>query len=126
LAGRGILLAAGAIGALAVTRAVGGSWEEARTVMFIALVVAHLLYAFVVRLPASGSLFNGRLVLAIGIGLLLQVGTVLGPFGDLFEVVPLSPEQWLLAIGAGVTPVLILGALETLRHRLGQQNRASI
>jgi hypothetical protein len=65
-------------------------------------------------------------VLAIGIGLLLQVGTVLGPFGDLFEVVPLSPEQWLLAIGAGVTPVLILGALETLRHRLGQQNRASI
>jgi Ca2+-transporting ATPase len=126
LAGRGILLAAGAIGALAVTRAVGGSWEEARTVMFIALVVAHLLYAFVVRLPASGSLFNGRLVLAIGIGLLLQVGTVLGPFGDLFEVVPLSPEQWLLAFGAGVAPVLVLGALETLRHRLGQQNRASI
>ena len=90
------------------------------------LVVAHLLYAFVVRLPASGSLFNGRLVLAIGVGLPLQVGSVPGPFGDLFEVVPLSPEQWLLAIGAGVAPVLVLGAVETLRHRLAHQNPASV
>ena len=126
LIGRGLLLAAGAIGALAVSRAAGGSWEEARTVMFIALVVAHLLYAFVVRLPADGNFFNGRLVVAVGIGLLLQVGTVLGPFKDLFEVVPLSPEQWLLAIGAGTVPVVVLGVIETLRHKLGRQNRASI
>ena len=119
LIGRGLLLAAGAIGGLAVSRAAGGSWEEARTVMFVALVVAHLLYSFVVRLPADGNFFNGRLVVAVGIGLLLQVGTVLGPFGDLFEVVPLSPEQWLLAIGAGTVPVVILGAIETVRHLLG-------
>ena len=125
LIGRGLLLAAGAIGALAVSRAAGGSWEEARTVMFIALVVAHLLYAFVVRLPADGNFFNGRLVLAVGIGLLLQIGTVLGPFKDLFEVVPLSPEQWLLAIGAGTVPVVVLGVVETLRPKLGRQNRAS-
>ena len=126
LIGRGLLLAAGAIGALAVSRAAGGSWEEARTVMFIALVVAHLLYAFVVRLPADGNFFNGRLVVAVGIGLLLQVGTVLGPFKDLFEVVTLSPEQWLLAIGAGTVPVVVLGLIETLRHKLGQQNPVSI
>ncbi len=126
LAGRGVLLAAGPIAALAVTRAAGGSWEEARTVMFIALVVAHLLYAFVVRLPAGGSFFNGRLLLAIGIGLLLQVGTVLGPFGDLFEVVPLSREQWLLAIGAGIAPVLALAAIETLRLRHDQRSPATI
>jgi hypothetical protein len=111
---------------LAVSIAAGASWEEARTVLFIALVVAHLLYAFVVRLPADGNFFNGRLVSAVGIGLLLQVGTVLGPFQDLFEVVPLSPEQWLLAIGAGTVPVVVLGVIETLRHRLGQQNPAAI
>ena len=126
LVGRGVVLAAGAIGALAVSIAAGASWEEARTVLFIALVVAHLLYAFVVRLPADGNFFNGRLVSAVGIGLLLQVGTVLGPFQDLFEVVPLSPEQWLLAIGAGTVPVVVLGVIETLRHRLGQQNPAAI
>ena len=126
LIGRGLLLAAGAIGALALSRAAGGTWEEARTVMFIALVVAHLLYAFVVRLPADGNFFNGRLVVAVGIGLLLQVGTVLGPFKDLFEVVPLSPEQWLLAIGAGTVPVVVLGVIETLRHKLGRPNAASI
>ncbi|MGH8948129.1 MAG: cation transporting ATPase C-terminal domain-containing protein, partial [Acidimicrobiia bacterium] len=126
LVGRGVVLAAGAIGSLAVSRAAGASWEEARTVMFIALVVAHLLYAFVVRLPADGNFFNARLVVAVGIGLVLQVGTVLGPFNDLFEVVPLSVEQWLLAIGAGTAPVVVLGAIETFRHLLGRHNPASV
>jgi P-type Ca2+ transporter type 2C len=125
LIGRGLLLATGAIGALAVSRATGASWEEARTVMFIALVVAHLLYAFVVRLPADGNLFNGRLLLAVGIGLLLQIGTVLGPFNDLFKVVPLSLEQWLLAIGAGTAPVVVLWAFETFRHLVSRLNPAS-
>ncbi|HEX2403504.1 MAG TPA: hypothetical protein VHM29_02295, partial [Acidimicrobiia bacterium] len=63
---------------------------------------------------------------AVGIGLLLQVGTVLGPFGDLFEVVPLSVDQWLLAIGAGMAPVVLLGAMETLRHHFGHENPSSL
>jgi Ca2+-transporting ATPase len=117
LAARGVLLALGAIGALAVARGSGATWEEARTVMFMTLVISHLLYAFVVRMPLDGNFFNPRLMVAIGAGLLLQAGTVLGPFRDLFNVVPVNRSQWLLAIGAGVIPVLVLGAMESWRHR---------
>ncbi|HKY48765.1 MAG TPA: cation-translocating P-type ATPase, partial [Acidimicrobiia bacterium] len=116
LAARGILLALGAIGALITARASGAGWEEARTVMFMALVISHLLYAFVVRMPLDGNFFNPRLMVAIGAGLLLQAGTVLGPFRDLFNVVPVTASQWLLAIGAGVIPVVVLGAVEAWRN----------
>jgi Ca2+-transporting ATPase len=117
LAARGVLLALGAIGALAVARGSGATWEEARTVMFMTLVISHLLYAFVVRMPLDGNFFNPRLMVAIGAGLLLQAGTVLGPFRDLFNVVPVNRSQWLLAIGAGIIPVVVLGAVEAWRHR---------
>ena len=117
LAVRGLILACGAVAALALARASAGSWEASRTVMFIALVVSHLLYAFVVRMPLDGNFFNPRLIGAIGAGLLLQVGTVLGPFRDLFKVVAIEGGQWLLAIGTGVVPVVVLGALEALRPR---------
>ena len=122
LAGRGVLLAAGSIGALALARAGGASWEESRTVMFVALVISHLLYAFIVRLPAKGNFFNGRLMAAVGIGLALQVATVLGPFTDFFQVVTLTLDQWLLAIGAGVAPVVLLGLFENLRQHIGKEN----
>ena len=112
LAGRGLILSCGAIAALGVARAFGGSWEEARTVMFTTLVISHLLYAYVVRFPLVGNSSNLRLTGAIAAGLLFQVGTVLGPFRNLFGVVPIDVGQWLLAIAAGVTPVGLLGAVE--------------
>ena len=102
-------------------RASGGSWEASRTVMFMALVVSHLLYAFVVRMPLDGNFFNPRLIAAIGAGLLLQVGTVLGPFSELFKVVPVSIAQWLLAIGAGVAPVRVPGSDRNSSLPLGER-----
>lgn len=93
--------------------------------MFMALVVSHLLYAFVVRMPLDGNFFNPRLLVAIGAGLLLQAGTVLGPFRDLFKVVPIDGVQWLLAIAAGVVPVLVLGAVEAFRHRRSADSSSS-
>jgi Ca2+-transporting ATPase len=125
LALRGVVLASGAIGALATARASGGSWEEARTAMFMALVISHLLYAFVVRMPLDGNFFNPRLLVAIAVGLLLQAGIVLGPFRDLFHVVPIDGGQWLLAIGAGVVPVILVGAAEALRHRSSASSSSS-
>ena len=125
LAARGILLALGAIGALSIARASGASWEEARTAMFMALVISHLLYAFVVRMPLDGNFFNPRLLVAIGAGLLLQAGTVLGPFRDLFKVVQIDRSQWLLAIGAGVIPVLVLWAVAAFRHRRSADSSSS-
>ena len=60
---------------------------------------------------------------AVGIGLGLQVATVLGPFTDFFQVETLTLDQWLLAIGAGVVPVVLLGLFENLRQHVGKDNQ---
>lgn len=112
---RGLVLASGAIAALAGIRAAEGTWEEARTVMFTALVISHLLYAYVVRLPLRGSRPNPRLAAAVGLGVLLQIAAVLGPLRDVFDVVSIDRTAWLAAIVAGVTPVGLLTAMEAVR-----------
>ena len=90
--------------------------------MFVALVVSHLLYAFIVRLPAKGNLLQREADGRRGNRAGPQVATVLGPFTDFFQVVTLTLNQWLLAIGAGVAPVVLLGLIETLRQRLGKEH----
>jgi Ca2+-transporting ATPase len=117
---RALALAGGAIGALIAVRASGGSWAEARTVMFTALVVAHLLYAYVVRLPWGASLPNPRLAIAVALGILLQVAIVVGPFDDTFGVVPIDGQSWLVALIAGVVPVVLLAV-----SRIGQVTGSS-
>jgi Ca2+-transporting ATPase len=116
LAARGLTLAAGSVGSLVVIRGLGGGWEEGRTVMFTTLVFSHLLYAYVVRSPFSANRANPRLAGAVGMGLLLQVGTVLGPFADLFDVVAIPRRFWLVAAAAGLTPIVILAGIEYLRQ----------
>jgi len=115
LGSRALVLAGGAIVSLVGIRAMGGGWDEARTVMFTALVVAHLLYAYVVRLPRRANYPNPRLAAAVILGVLLQVAIVVGPFGDTFGVVPVSGREWLVATLAGVLPVVLLAVT-----RIGQ------
>jgi Ca2+-transporting ATPase len=105
---RAIALAGGAIAALISIRALGGSWEEARTVMFTALVIGHLLYAYVVRLPLGSNFPNPRLGAAVVLGILLQVAIVVGPFGDTFGVVKVDGRSWAVALMAGVVPVVLM------------------
>ncbi len=105
---RAIALAGGAIAALISIRALGGSWEEARTVMFTALVLGHLLYAYVVRLPLRSNFPNPRLAAAVVLGILLQVAIVVGPFGDTFGVVMVDGRSWSVALMAGVVPVVLM------------------
>ena len=118
---RALAIAGGAIAALVAIRTMGGSWDEARTVMFTALVLAHLLYAFVVRLPWRASYANPRLSAAVALGILLQGAVVLGPFGDTFGVVPIDSRSWLVAGLAGVLPVVLM-----VLTRFGQTVRRPI
>ena len=80
LGGRGAMLAAGAIAALIAGLRLGFSLEEARTAMFGALVLGHLLYAYVARLPTTGLRSNPRLVGAVLFGVLLQSAAMVLPF----------------------------------------------
>lgn len=117
LAIRGLVLASGPITALAIVRSQDASWEVGRTVLLTTLVFAHLLYVYVVRLPLSVNLSNHRLTAAVGLGLLLQVGLVLGPLGNVFGVLPLDQGQWLVSLVAGLIPVAVLGSFEAVRLR---------
>ena len=117
LATRALVIVAGPIVALVATRSGGGSWEEARTVMFTALITAHLLYAYVVRLPRNAHRPNPRLALAIGLGFLLQVAIILGPLRDVFDVVALDGREWILAAITGLAPIVVLGASITIWSR---------
>jgi Ca2+-transporting ATPase len=114
LGGRAVVIGGGAIAALAEIRSAGGTWEEARTVMFTALVIGHLLHAYVVRLPLRTHRANPRLFVAVSLGLVLQVAVVLGPWRDVFGVVALDPIAWAVAAVAGVAPVGILAVLVAL------------
>ncbi len=132
LGGRAAWITAAAVGSVAVVRGAGGSWEEARTTMFTVLVVAHLLYAFVVRLLGlgpdarirlGGLLANRWLVAGVGFALALQIATVLWPPArTLFQTVPLAASTWALVAALGFGSVVAIAAVarrslrrETLR-----------
>ena len=120
LAARGLVLAAAALAALAVSRfAWGAPWEQARAVMFTTLVAAHLGYALVARGPDPAAPpppptrrrrpANPRLALAIAGGLLLQILIVLLPAArPLFGTAPLGAREWALAAAGGVVPLVLL------------------
>ena len=111
LAARGGLLAASSLGALAFSRFVlTGPWPRARTVMFSVLVVAHLLYALVVRRPGTPT--NRWLLAAIGVGIALQVAIVAWPAAHaVFDTTSLGVREWLLVAAGGVAPAAVMGLI---------------
>jgi Ca2+-transporting ATPase len=115
LAVRGLLIASSALGALAVARFTWDEpWDHARAVMFTVLVLAHLLYAFVVhghdlRRPLWRLLSNGWLLFAVAAGISLQLLIVAWPAAhELFGTAPLTAREWVLVAIAGVIPAGIM------------------
>jgi calcium-translocating P-type ATPase len=115
LAIRGAFIAAGALAALLITRGQGAGWEEARTAMFTSLVAAHLLYAYVARLPTFTG--NLRLAAAVFMGLGLQVAAVVVPgLRGLLRTVPITPATWAVTIATALVSVAILVAQQLWRR----------
>jgi Ca2+-transporting ATPase len=112
---RALLMAAGSVGALAVARfAFGEPWAHGRAVMFSVLVVAHLLSAFVARLPTRG--FNPAVLGAVLAGMALQLAIILWrPARAVFHTAPLTAREWLLVLVAGTLPVCVAWAIERRR-----------
>jgi len=113
LCGRAGLMAAASLSALAVARfAWEEPWAHARAVMFTVLVMAHLLYAFVVRRPRAEPpslrrLVSNRWLLGgVGLGLALQIAAVLwSPAHGVLGTAPLSAREWVLVAAAANAPV---------------------
>ncbi len=113
LFGRGLLIAASALGSLAVARyAFHQPWAHARASMFTVLVGAHLLYAFAARLPCRGLLTNRWLLGAIASGVALQSLIVALPAAHgLFGTAPLSIREWVTVAVGSVAPVTLMLSL---------------
>jgi Ca2+-transporting ATPase len=121
LLARGALIAAGAVGSLAVARFIWNEpWSHARALMFTVLVAGHLLYAFVARLPSRG--LNLALLVGVAGGLLLQLLVVLWPAArPVFGTAYLAPREWALVAAGGILPTVTMvglhGLIRSLRSR---------
>ena len=109
LASRAIVLAGGGLVALWIARGQGLATAEARTVLFTSLVVAQVLYAFVVsRRPFSGE--RNRWLYASAVGsLALHAVILLVPGAQVVfdTVTPSVPALGAIAVGGLVPPVIL-------------------
>lgn len=112
LMARGVIAAALVVVAGEIARRLGWSDEQVRTQVVLALVYAHLSFAYVARARRwtfEAGWWRGRaLRRAVLAAFLIQSVIVLVPWlGQWLSLVPLPPLGWALALGAGVlTPVL--------------------
>ncbi|MFW5744435.1 MAG: cation transporting ATPase C-terminal domain-containing protein, partial [Spirochaetota bacterium] len=89
------------------------SLVHARTMAFVVLAMSQLFHAFDVRDNAEsiftlGLFSNKWLWLALGVGAALQWLVITVPvFASLFEVFPLLPIDWAIAVGLALVPVLV-------------------
>ena len=126
LFGRGLLIAMGSIGSLAVARfGWHEPWGHARATMFTVLVTAHLLYAFAARRPSRGVLANRWLLAAVAGGIALQFTVVAWPAAhDLFGTAHLTFREWLLVLGGGSLPAMLMslkGAWDPAQFRAHEE-----
>lgn len=113
LTGRGVVLASGPIAAYALSFGLGDDGTTARTVIFTALVIAHLMYSFAVREPGAAP--NRNLFGAVAVGLVLQLALVFVPvLGSIFDLTPIPASRWALVVVSALLPV---AAMVVFRRR---------
>ena len=113
LVAQALVLAAGPLAAAVAARLVLDlAWPQVRTVLFTSLVVAHVLYATVVRRGSGTVLRNRVLAGAIAGGILAQLVIVVWPPAQaVFATTALDPVAWQLTAAGGILPVLAIRAL---------------
>jgi Ca2+-transporting ATPase len=123
MGGQGFLLAIVAVLAFGLSFYVQGqSLEQARTLTFVVMVLAQLFHAFACRstqhsIVRLGFLTNRVLVAAVVLSAALQWLIVQLPWTEeIFKVTPLDREEWLLAVGLALAP-LVLGEVRKAVRR---------
>lgn len=97
--------------------------ERARTLTFTVLVLAQLFPAFNNRSDRRsifeiGLMTNKPLLGAVAVSIILQATIVLlPPMHDIFNVVPLDPEHWLLAVAIGILPLVAMELWKASRKK---------
>jgi Ca2+-transporting ATPase len=120
----GILFAFSIMSAYGITRwHFGSEGEVARTVAFCVACYAQMFFALGCRSDTRtfwqmGILTNSKLVGAMLISGLLQLGTILIPWGrHIFATSLLSPSEWALVFAASLVPITVVEVSKLLRRR---------
>lgn len=118
LAARAAVLSGGAMLALFLAQGAGLPTPESRTVIFTSLVVAQVLYAFVVSGRPASRARNRWLVLAATGALALHAVILLVPAAQsIFDVVtPSLPGLGAIAVGGLLPPLLLLAGHRMTNH----------
>ena len=89
-----------------------GDLEKARTMIFTAVAIDSLLYVFSCRsvrqsILKIGFWSNKYLLLAVGLGFILQIFAVYTPFlQNVFQTVPLNITDWLIVVTVGIFAII--------------------
>ena len=101
----------------------GTSADQARTMLFSALVLTQLLHAFDFRRAEAtvwhpSSLANRWLVLSLGGSMALQAAIIYVPaLSQVFKTAPLSGVQWVAVMGAAALSVVVIDATKLITAR---------
>lgn len=119
--GRGLVIGLTSVLIFAFALGRGAGLDTARTMAFVTLVIAQLVYVFDCRSEQltvwQVSIFSNVWLLAAVFSSLLLLALVLYHPGltAVFVTTPLSAKQWLLIAGAAVAPEILSGLLALLK-----------
>jgi len=123
------LFAAGIFGIFSWTQYHGASLEESRTYAVNTLVMMEIFYLFSVRRLRSSSLSiaglfgSGKVLLAVGLVLVLQLIFTYAPFMEtFFDTRPISATMWLAILAVGLSMLMLLELEKWLMGRWRSRN----
>ena len=104
----------------------GGSIERARVIAFSTTIFAQNVHAFNVRsnrysLFQIGLLTNPWLLVAFGVVILSELAVIYVPFlQPIFKTVPLTAQDWVIVVGLGVMPLIVVEFIKLITRLLGR------
>lgn len=95
----------------------------AQTMTFFVTATAPLFYALSIRLSrqtvfSKACFENKNLLIAIAIGLVMNILLVITPANVIMRLVPMTTEQWLIVVGFTIIPTLLMEVVKFFMIRL--------
>ena len=105
---------------------VGGGVDKARVIAFSTTIFAQNVHAFNVRsnkysLFQIGVFSNPWLIVSFIVVILGGLAVVYVPFlQPIFKTMPLAAQDWMVVVGLGVMPLIIVEFIKLINRRLGR------
>jgi Ca2+-transporting ATPase len=104
----------------------GGGVDRARVIAFSTTILAQNVHAFNVRsnkysLFQIGVFSNPWLVVSFVVVIFSELAIIYVPFlQPIFKTMPLTAQDWMVVVGLGVMPLIIVEFVKLVNRRLGR------